>query len=139
MMIVSPLDASLPAFGAVSKAAVWRDYAELRVEQCATAIITDAEMAREQAWEDGFAYQFGDTAIVLKWLWSGGEQQAAVDVAVAVWRRVRTLQQAREWVLWSARDCVDIARMGLDGLRWSDADHRRFVALFSAATGRGQR
>ncbi|SIJ21113.1 Uncharacterised protein [Mycobacteroides abscessus subsp. abscessus] len=138
-MIVSPLDASLPAFGAMDKAAVWRDYAELRVEQCAAAIITDAEMLRDQVGDDQCAYHFGDTAIVLKWLWSGGEQQAAVDVAVAVWRRVRAIQQARGWALWSARDCVDIVRMGLDGLGWSDADHRRFVGLFSASTGRGRR
>lgn len=139
MTISNPLDVPLPTFGAMSKATVWRDYRDLRVEQCAAAIIADAETQREQIGNDQCAYHLGDTSIVLKWLWSGGQHQAAVDVAVAIWRRVRTLQRARGWTLWSARDCVDSVRLGLDGFGWPDADHRRFVSLFSAETGRGRR
>ncbi len=52
MTISNPLDVPLPTFGAMSKATVWRDYRDLRVEQCAAAVIADAETQRAQIGND---------------------------------------------------------------------------------------
>ncbi|SIK10985.1 Uncharacterised protein [Mycobacteroides abscessus subsp. abscessus] len=105
--------------------------AALLAERTAAAIISDAEFARSQSFDDAFVYQLGDpAALILKDLWNQGQYRLATDIAVDVWHHVRASQRQHRWALWTAHDCINTVRMGLDGLGWNDADHQRFIELF---------